>query len=330
VRASRLLSLLLLLQNRERMTARELAAELGVSPRTIYRDADALSAAGVPIYAERGPAGGFRLLDGYRTRLTGLTGEEAEAIFLAGLPGPAAELGFGEALAAAQLKLLAALPAARQAEAARLRERFLLDAPGWYHDGEPTPHLSSLVEAVWEERPVRVRYRRWGGEVERRLEPLAVVLKGGMWYLVAAVDDQIRTYRVSRILSLEKLDGQFGRPPGFDLTAYWAGWSARFQREMYRARVTLRVSAEGLGRLGVLFGPAVARAVREHGAEPDAAGWRLVEIPVESIRHAAVELLKLGAEAEVVAPVELRERMATTAAAMARMYEQSRIGDDFT
>lgn len=321
MRSSRLLSFLLLLQSRDRMTARAVAAELDVSLRTIYRDADALSAAGVPIYAERGPAGGFRLLDGYRTRLTGLTGEEAAAIFLAGLPGPAAELGFGVALAAAQLKLLAALPAARQAEAARLRERFLLDAPGWYHDGEPTPYLSDLVEAVWQERPVAVRYRRWGGEVERRLEPLAVVLKGGVWYLVAAVDGQTRTYRVSRILSLEPLAERFERPADFDLAVYWEGWAERFQREMYRSRVTLRASAEGLGRLAVLFGPAVARAAQQHVAEPDADGWRLVEIPVESLGHAALELLKLGAEAEVVSPIELREQLAATAAAMARVYQ---------
>lgn len=312
--------MLLLLQTRERMTARELAAELGVSPRTVYRDVDALSGAGVPVYAERGPAGGFRLLDGYRTRLTGMTGEEAEALFLAGLPGPAAELGFGETLAAAQLKLLATFSPLQRAGAERLRERFLLDAPGWYHDADPTPHLAEVTDAVWAGLRLRVRYRRWGGEVERTLEPLGLVVKAGVWYLMAAASGQVRTYRVSRILEAATLGERFERPHGFDLAASWQAWSERFLREMYPARATVRVSEDGWGRLLVLFAPTVARAVRDSAGPPDERGWRQVEVPVESISHAAIDLLRLGAEAEVLAPPDLRERMAATAAAMAGVY----------
>src|SRR5690349_6836194 len=162
MRASRLLSLLLLLQTRGRMTATELSRELEVSVRTVYRDVEALSSAGVPVYADRGPAGGYRLLDGYRTRLNGLTAEEAASLFLAGLPGPAAELGLAEVAAAAELKLLAALPPELRSQASRMRERFLLDVPGWYRDVDDVPFLGEVADAVWEGRRLRMLYRQWG------------------------------------------------------------------------------------------------------------------------------------------------------------------------
>lgn len=181
MRASRLLSLLLLLQTRGRMTAQALADELEVSVRTIYRDVDSLHAAGVPLYGDPGWDGGYQLLDGYRTQLTGLTTDEAESLFLAGLPGPAAELGLGAVVTAAQLKLMAALPAELRDRAGRIRERFHLDAPGWYRESDRTPHLAAVADAVWNQHRLRVRYRRWSvpREVLRTLEPYGVVLKGG-------------------------------------------------------------------------------------------------------------------------------------------------------
>ncbi|MFD0207123.1 MULTISPECIES: helix-turn-helix transcriptional regulator [Saccharothrix] len=318
MRASRLLSLLLLLQSRGRMTAQELADELEVSVRTVYRDVEALGASGVPVYADRGPAGGYRLVDGYRTRLTGLTTEEADSLFLAGMPGPAAELGLGAVVAAAQLKVLAALPPELRSRAARIRERFHLDAPGWFRGNEGTPHVAAIAEAVWQQRRLRIRYVRWAQvEVERTVEPLGLVLKAGTWYLVARTDD-LRTYRVSRVVELTALDESFDRPEGFDLAEYWAGWSTRFEERMYPLRVTVRMTPNGLRGAQVLLGLAAARELKD--VEPRGE-WTTVQVPVESLDHAVVDLLRLGPEVEVLEPPELRTRVIARIAATAAVYE---------
>ena len=322
MRASRLLSLLLLLQTRGRLTAQELAGELEVSVRTVYRDVESLGAAGVPIYADRGPAGGYQLLDGYRTRLTGLNADEAESLFLAGLPGPAAELGLGAVLATAELKLLAALPPGLRDSAGRLRERFHLDPTGWFYGDEPAPHLAAVAAAIWEQRAIRVRYRRAGrsGEVTRTLEPLGVVLKGGAWYFVARASGQPRTYRVGRILELETLDEPFERPASFDLAEFWQSWSRDFEARMYRGEAVIRLSPRGREMVQYLTAPAVYRAIEETADPPDRDGWVQAVIPIESVEHACGALLRLGAGVEVLAPPELRARIAEVVGALARIY----------
>ncbi|MFI1103829.1 helix-turn-helix transcriptional regulator [Streptomyces melanogenes] len=320
MRASRLLSLLLLLQNRGRMTAAELAAELEVSVRTVYRDVEALGAAGVPVYGEAGHAGGYALLDGYRTRLTGLTAPEAEALFLAGLPGPAAELGLGSVLAAAELKLQAALPPESGEQGRRIRERFLLDAPGWYREADEVPYLPMVADAVWRRRALRVRYRRWQApqEVERRIEPYGIVLKAGRWYTVAGADGEPRTYRIGQILSLEQLDEHFTPPTGFDLAQHWREHSTRLQERLWQGEAEIRVSPAGVDRLEGFAAQAVVEGVRRGTVERD--GWRRAVIPVESLEHAELQMLRLGPEVEVIAPLELRDRLAATIASMARLY----------
>jgi predicted DNA-binding transcriptional regulator YafY len=322
MRASRLVSLLLLLQSRGRMTAQELADELEVSPRTIYRDVESLSAAGVPVYADRGPAGGYQLVDGYRTRLTGLTTGEAESLFLTGMPGPAAELGLGTVLAAAELKLMAALPKSLAERAGRVRERFHLDVPGWFHDGDPTPYLSAVADAVWNQRRLHVHYRRWRtpSEVTRTLNPLGLVLKAGNWYLIARSDGGDRTYRVDRILQLETLEEIFERPVDFNLTEFWRAYLDRFRSNMFTGEAVVRFSPEGMQRIRHLLTPAVIRAAQENAGEPDESGWVRTVIPIESVRHAHVELLKFGGEAEVLAPQELRDRIAASARAVLDIY----------
>ena len=324
MRAGRLVSLLLLLQTRGRMTAQALADELEVSVRTVYRDVESLGAAGVPIYADRGPAGGYQLLDGYRTRLTGLTGDEAGTLFLAGIPGPAAELGLGSVLAAAELKLRASLPGELADRADRIRERFHLDAPGWFRGDEPTPHLALVAGAVWSGRRLSVRYRRWKAprEVSRTLSPLGVVLKAGRWYLVAAGEEHVTAYRVTNILDAVVLDEPVERPPGFDLAAFWQEWTERYERSVYTGTATVRLTARALEFTAFVFPPEMSRVARARAGPPDDTGRVVTEVPIESVRHGLVELLKLGADAEVLAPPELRALFAATARELATMYEE--------
>ncbi|MEV0597742.1 WYL domain-containing protein [Streptomyces sp. NPDC050315] len=322
MRADRLLSLLLLLQNRGRMTAPELAAELEVSVRTVYRDIEALGASGVPVCADRGPAGGYRLMDGYRTRLTGLTDAEADALFLAGAPGAAGELGLGAVLTTAQLKLRAALPAGVADRSRRIEERFHLDAPAWFRDADPVPHLAAVARAVWEQRVLHVRYRRWGGEGHRVLHPLGLVLKSGIWYLVALADDSPRTYRISRLLAVDPTDRPFERPAGFDLAAYWAESTRRLESAMYQGVARLRLSPRAQRLLPMHFGAAGSRALETAGP-PDAEGWVQAEMAVETEAVAVADLLRLGTEAEVLGPPALRAAVARTVAELMQRYEAS-------
>ena len=319
MRASRLLSIMMTLQARGRTSAEALAAELEVSVRTIYRDIDELSASGVPVYAETGRNGGFALLDGWRTRLTGLTPPEAQALFLSGLPGPASELGLGDAMAAAELKLLAALPADWQIEARRVSSRFHLDPKGWFQPSGTGENLRAVAEAVWSDKRIAVRYESWKGISERTLEPLGIVLKGGAWYAVALAGGQARTYRLDKVLSLAVLDERFTRPTEFDLAAFWLDNTARFEQEVYVGTADLRVSALGLSRLRD-DNPAYRAAVDGLTAPPDADGWTRLTIPIEEPDYASRELTRLGCELEVLAPPELRQRMSSIASKMAGMY----------
>lgn len=303
------------------MTAQALANELEVSVRTIYRDVDSLHAAGVPLYGDSGRDGGYQLLDGYRTRLTGLTSEEAESLFLAGLPGPAAELGLGSVVAAASLKLMAALPPELRDRAGRISSRFHLDAPAWYHDVDETPFLAAVADAVWHERVLRVRYHRWKApqDVTRVLQPYGLVLKAGRWYLVARGSGPLATYRVSQILSLETLEERFTRPADFDLAAYWKSYLDDFEARRHRGTAVVRLSPDGVERLPDCMPAAVVSAVAATGRQL-ADGWVQAEIPIESVGHAVADLLRMGPDVEVIGPAEVRERMIDTVRVLAGWY----------
>jgi predicted DNA-binding transcriptional regulator YafY len=317
VRASRLVALLLLLQRRGDVTAAELADELEVSVRTIYRDVSALQAAGVPLWTEPGPRGGVRLLDGWRTTLDGLTADEAGALFLSGASGALAELGLGTVLTAAQAKVLSTLPPELQSRATRVRERFLLDAPGWFHHDEPVEHLPALAGAVWGSRRVSVHYGRSSPGARRTLDPLGLVLKGGTWYLVAAHRNRPRTWRVSRVHRVEVLEEDTRRPPGFDLDGYWTASASEFNRAMLQTRVRLRVRPPGLRFLPFVVDADAARRALAAAGPPDADGWVELVLDVESEEVAAHQLTGLGADVEVLAPAAVRARLAEAGRALA-------------
>ncbi|MET1232170.1 MAG: YafY family protein [Candidatus Limnocylindrales bacterium] len=319
MRASRLVTLLLLLQTRGHLTASELAGELEVSVRTVLRDVDALAEAGVPIYTERGPHGGIRLVDGYRTRLTGMTPDEAEAIFLSGLPGPAAELGLGTVVAAARLKVLAALPPELRARASRLVERFHLDASGWFHAQEPVPCLATLSDAVWESRLVTIEYERGDRSVERRIAPLGLILKAGIWYCMASSDGQVRTYRLSRVVRATASDERFERPHGFDLASQWAESSAAYERGAPIQTVVVRIRPDRTWRLTDVVGErAMNDAERLDVADPD--GWLHLRLRLSWPDEVPSLLLAVGPALEVLEPPDVRERVASAARAVADRY----------
>ncbi len=325
MRAARLIKMVLLLQSRPSMTAAELARELEVSERTVTRDAQALSEAGVPVYADRGRVGGYRLVGGYRTRLTGLARSEAEALFLSGVPGALRDMGLQDVASAARLKVSAALlPSLRDAPDSAA-QRFHLDAPAWFREPETPALLSAVAEAVWDDRRIGAVYRRGDGVVERELEPYGLVLKAGVWYLCARVDTGVdgaafRTYRIDRFDAVEARAERFARDPDFDLPGHWAAQAERFARSILRAEVVVRLSAEGVRRLPHAGDPLGAREALAGAGAPDAGGWVTVTLPVESEEVAHAQLTALGPEAEVLAPAGLRERLAADAARLAALY----------
>ncbi|MFI1160195.1 helix-turn-helix transcriptional regulator [Streptomyces sioyaensis] len=335
MRAARLIKMVLLLQARPSMTAAELARELEVSERTVARDVLSLSEAGVPVYADRGRAGGYRLIGGYRTRLTGLGRSEAEALFLSGVPTALREMGLADAASAARLKVSAALRPELRDAASGAAQRFHLDAPGWYQEPEPPELLPAIADAVWDDRRITARYLRKDTEVARELEPYGLVLKAGVWYLAARVEGDYRVYRVDRFTAVaadegagaagvaEASDGRFSRDESFDLPAFWAERAAQFARSILREEVVLRLSARGVHQLPYVTERAAAReaiARAQAASGPDEQGRLTVTLAVESAEVAYAQLLSLGPEGEILAPGELRTRMAAAARRTAALY----------
>lgn len=321
MRADRLLTMLLLLQTRGRMTAAQLAERLEVSERTIYRDLDALSAAGVPVYADRGPGGGCALRRGYRTDLTGFNRGDVTSLFAGTSGRQLGELGLGAGFQSALAKLEATLPGDRRGEAEHVRARFHVDAAPWFAPRESTRHLPALRDALLADRAVRVTSRRDDGRGSTRLVlPLGLVVKGGIWYLVALAGNETRVYRVSRLQRVAAAKEALQRPRAFDLAAFWARWSRDFIAGIPEYGVKMRVRREGLAILPQVFGERMREAIAAAG-KPTARGL-IVDFTFDSLDAACGGMLSLATLVEVLEPQELRARVREQAEAVVQQYKR--------
>ncbi len=318
MRADRLLSIVLLLQTHQQMSSRVLAQRLEVSERTIHRDMEALSYAGIPVIAERGSNGGWSLLGEYRTNLTGLNEDEIQSLFVSQPPKVLADLRLQKASEGALLKLLAALPAIHRRGAERARRRIYVDSAGWTRHDEAVPLLPVLQDAIWHERKLRITYTR-GDECEavvREIDPLGLVAKGNAWYLVGGVDGELRSYRISRISEAELLDVTSVIPDDFDLADYWEKSAANFKATLPSYVATYRVSPSVFPRLR--FAGRFARVGEV--IETDERGWRTVEVRFDVEEMAVEYALGFGPNVEVLEPVALKDKVRSMAQSVLEMY----------
>jgi predicted DNA-binding transcriptional regulator YafY len=319
MRADRLLSILLLLQMQQRITARELSKRLEVSERTIHRDMEALSTAGIPVTAERGINGGWSLLEAYRTNLTGLNEAEIHALFLTQPNRLLTDLGLHKAADAAIIKLLAALPSISRRDAEYVHQRIYIDPASWHPTEENISSLATLQKAVLQERKLLFTYQRDGNSTfERQVDPLGLVAKGSTWYLIAAIEGEIRSYRVSRIQTARVLDEPCLRPHDFDLADYWAQSSTRFVANLPRYRVTVRIAPELLEHIY----HAGRYAKIESTDPPDVNGWLLLRLQFEMEESACGYLLSFGPRVDIIEPVELRDKVIELAKSVVEFYEE--------
>jgi predicted DNA-binding transcriptional regulator YafY len=323
MRADRLLQIMMLLQARGQLTAAQLARELEVSSRTVCRDMDALSAAGVPVYGIPGRAGGYALLDSYRTTLTGLTEGEVQAMFMLSIPTPLKELGVSQELRAALLKMAAALPGSHRHDEVRVRQRIHLDSAWWFQGDESVPHLHTVHKAVWQDRKIRIEWLSRSGHeqtIEQVVDPYGLVAKASVWYVVCDIDGHIRARRVSRLLDVQTLDEGFERPADFDLAVFWQAWCTEFENSRPTYPVKARVAPQFVQELPWFFGERIRERIEGAGS-PDAEGWITMELPFESLWAARNRLLDFGGAVEVLEPEPLRLNIIDYAQQILKRYQ---------
>lgn len=324
MRADRLLSLMLLLQTRGRQTALELSEQLEVSLRTVYRDLDALSSAGIPVYTQSGPNGGVFLDEHYRVSLNGLSREDVRALFLSSAAGPLKDIGLGKS--DMLLKLFAALPSAHRAEVERLRQRLYIDPANWFQVVEPQPFLPPLQQAVWEDRLVQVRYQPVEGQViERTLEAYGLVAKANIWYFIGRKCDsgEFRNFRIRRLSTVELCEARFVRDDDFDLSQYWTESCANYERESFtrfpRYQTVLRVHPDVFW----VF-PGFLEGRYEQIGEIDAEGWRTLRVSFDSLGDARARVLGMGTSVEVCEPDELLSEVVNMAQSIVEKHALKR------
>lgn len=315
MKAQRLLSILLHMQNHGKITCRELAERLEVSERTILRDMEALSAAGIPVYAERGSHGGWSLTEGYRTTLTGMSAEEIGSLVLANASHLLGDLGMEQLFQAAVQKLLAASAPPIRLEAEMVRQRTYIDGAGWHPSTETFPLLHTVQEALWGDQKLRIQYPRGESHVERTVAPLGLVAKRNTWYLVAEVDGDLRTYRISRLLHAEVLAESFTRPDDFDLESYWKQSLADFKSQLPRYPARIRIAEKLLPRLERERYTQLLHTVALES------GWLDVDLEFNTLESACEVLLSYGASVQVLEPEELRNQVLAEARAILQRYE---------
>ncbi|HEX2979882.1 MAG TPA: YafY family protein, partial [Anaerolineaceae bacterium] len=303
MRADRLMALLLRLQSRGTLTAQDLAEEMDVSERTIYRDVEALSLAGIPVYTQPGIHGGITLDENYRLALTGLSRSEVQALFIANEPGPLRDLGMASAISETLVKLLSALPNTQRDQAEYIRQRVYIDPMDWFKQSEPMPYLAALQQAVWEDRVARAVYLRPDGKSsERVLRPLALVAKSTVWYLVAQqADGEMRTFRVSRFQRIDLTQERFVRPADFDLPTYWPQASRSFVHQVMEGMqpypAVVRVAPQ---EVRFFINDLEGHYTRLERDDPQ--GWTHLHVTFPSFGGARMRVLSLGDQIEVLEP----------------------------
>jgi predicted DNA-binding transcriptional regulator YafY len=321
MRADRLLSFLMLLQTRGRMTSQQLSNELEVSVRTIYRDLDALSAAGIPVYTERGPGGGCSLMDNYRTTLTGMKEDEIRALFMLSIPTPLAQLGVSQELKAALLKLSAALPGSQKQNEMQVRQRIYLDSSWWFQSEEPTPFLPEIHKAVWQDRKLNLTYRlRFNSQAQHVIEPYSLIAKAGIWYLLFMREGRFRILRISEILDAQPTDEHFQRTDDFDLETYWNIYCEEYEKNRALYPILVRVAPHFVQYLPHYFGNPVREKV-EHAGSPDEEGWIKLRLMFDSLEEARDRILGFGRAVEVLEPEALRRSIIDYATQILQFYQ---------
>ncbi|RBP95402.1 putative DNA-binding transcriptional regulator YafY [Cytobacillus firmus] len=320
MRADRLISILLLLQNNERMTTRELAKELEVTERTIHRDMEALSAAGIPVLAERGKFGGWRLLEKYRTNLTGLKADEIKTLLLSPSFQHLADLGISDDWKEARQKLLAAIPAPMKDDVKDISNRIHIDTGTWRQTPREMKSFGIVQQAVWEEKKLQIQYEKAGKQTsERIVEPLGLVAKGNIWYLIAASDEKIKSYRVSRIVDAKLLKENFSRPNDFDLAGYWQESKQKFISSLPRFEVEVEMAPTIIQRIN--FTGRFVQVI--HLDSPKHDGWIPASLCFDTEQEAREYILGFGNQIKIVRPVSLRKSVRGMAEGVVNLYSEN-------